>query len=262
MLVSKAEAMAASLRFIMRDKRLLAALQAGDRKTLLALSAPIYERLHRQHNVTHSYFHDAQRINLLRTHQPERFGDLINRHTALGAQKSATVFSGIELGPGTFTLRSVLPVVDNGRPEQGLAMAQRHQQQLAVMFMDLDHFKEVNDTHGHDMGDLLLRETAKRLLGCVRKSDMIARMGGDEFTVILTESSTPESAEYVAKKHSFRTVAAVLTERDALQRRLQLGIALYPKHGRDGETLLRNADTAMYQAKITRNTYCFYHESL
>lgn len=148
------------------------------------------------------------------------------------------------------------------RLEQGLAMAQRHRQQLAVMFMDLDHFKEINDTHGHDMGDLLLRETANRLLGCVRKSDTVARMGGDEFTVILTESSTPESAEHVAKN-----ILSALLQPFELNGTLcnvgcSIGIALYPKHGRDGETLLRNADTAMYQAKITRNTYRLYDENL
>ncbi|MDO9010787.1 MAG: diguanylate cyclase [Gallionella sp.] len=148
------------------------------------------------------------------------------------------------------------------RLEQGLAMAQRHQQALAVMFMDLDHFKEINDTLGHDMGDVLLKETANRLLACVRKSDTVARMGGDEFTVILTETTTPENAEHVAKN----ILAALLQPFELNGTRCNvgcsIGIALYPKHGRDSETLLKNADTAMYQAKITRNTYCFYDENL
>ncbi len=147
------------------------------------------------------------------------------------------------------------------RLEQGLALAQRHQQELAVMFLDLDHFKEINDTLGHDMGDELLKETAIRLLACVRKSDTVARMGGDEFTVILTEMSSPENAEHVAKS----ILAALLQPFELNGTRCNvgcsIGIALYPGHGRDSETLLKNADTAMYQAKITRNSYCFHQEN-
>ncbi|MDP1593674.1 MAG: diguanylate cyclase [Gallionella sp.] len=148
------------------------------------------------------------------------------------------------------------------RLEQGLAMTQRHQQQLAVMFMDLDHFKEINDIYGHDIGDLLLRETANRLLGCVRKSDTVARMGGDEFTIILTESNSPENAEHVAKNILNALLQPFELNGTRCNVGCSIGIALYPKHGRDSETLLKNADTAMYQAKITRNTYRFYDESL
>lgn len=144
------------------------------------------------------------------------------------------------------------------RLEQALALAHRHQQQLAVLFLDLDHFKEVNDTLGHDMGDMLLVETANRLLSCVRKSDTVARMGGDEFTVILAELNTLESAEHVAKS----ILSALLEPFEFDGKRCSvgcsIGIALYPEHGMDSETLLRNADAAMYQAKITRNTYCLY----
>lgn len=114
-LAAKAEVMEASLRFIAQDKQLLAAMQAGDRNALLALSIPIYKRLHEQNNVTHFYFHDAHRVNLLRVHNPEKYGDVIDRHTALGAEKNGAMQSGIELGPlGTFTLRSVLPVFNGG----------------------------------------------------------------------------------------------------------------------------------------------------
>lgn len=148
------------------------------------------------------------------------------------------------------------------RLEQGLAMTQRHQQELAVMFLDLDHFKEINDTYGHEMGDLLLRETATRLLGCVRKSDTVARMGGDEFTVILTETTNIESAERAAKNILNALLQPFELNGTHCNVSCSIGIALYPKHGRDSETLLKNADTAMYQAKITRNTYRFYDESL
>lgn len=148
------------------------------------------------------------------------------------------------------------------RLEQGLAQAHRHQQELAVLFLDLDHFKEINDTLGHDMGDLLLRETAIRLLSCVRETDTVARMGGDEFTVILTEMKIPESAEQVAKS----ILEALLHPFDLNGTRCNvgcsIGIALYPAHGMDGETLLKHADTAMYHAKIKRNTYCYYSDDL
>lgn len=148
------------------------------------------------------------------------------------------------------------------RLEQSLALAHRHQQQLAVLFLDLDHFKEINDTLGHDMGDVLLRETANRLLGCVRKSDTVARMGGDEFTVIIAGLNAPEGAELVAKS----ILDALLEPFDLDGKRCNvgcsIGIARYPEHGVDSETLLRNADTAMYQAKRKRNSYFYYSHDL
>ncbi|MDP1634682.1 MAG: cache domain-containing protein, partial [Gallionellaceae bacterium] len=114
-LATKAEVMEASLRFIAQDKQLLAAMQAGDRNALLALSIPIYKRLHEQNNVTHFYFHDAHRVNLRRAHNPEKHGDGINRYTAVGAEKTGAMYSGMELGPlGTFAMRSVLPVFNGG----------------------------------------------------------------------------------------------------------------------------------------------------
>ncbi|TAN72420.1 MAG: diguanylate cyclase [Gallionella sp.] len=148
------------------------------------------------------------------------------------------------------------------RLEQGLALAQRHQQNFAVLFLDLDHFKEINDTFGHDVGDVLLRETAGRLLSCVRKTDTVARMGGDEFTVIITEIKTPESAEHVA-----RNILKALLEPFELNGTLcnvgcSIGIARYPEHGMDSETLLKNADAAMYHAKRKRNTFCSFSNNL
>nr|WP_241696990.1 cache domain-containing protein [Mariprofundus sp. KV] len=108
--------MASSLDFIARDSQLLSALKAGDRQRLLELAAPVYERLNIQNNITHFYFHDTKRVNLLRVHKPEKHDDSINRFTALGAEETGELFSGLELGPlGTFTLRSVFPVVEQGQ---------------------------------------------------------------------------------------------------------------------------------------------------
>ena len=148
------------------------------------------------------------------------------------------------------------------RLEQNLALAQRLQKEFAVMFLDLDHFKEINDTLGHDSGDTLLMETANRLLACVRKMDTVARMGGDEFTVILTEIKIPGSAEHVAT-----TILKALLEPFDLNGRpcnvgCSIGIAHYPAHGLDSETLLKHADEAMYQAKIKRNTFCSFSNNL
>lgn len=148
------------------------------------------------------------------------------------------------------------------RLEQALAWAQRHRQEMAVMFLDLDHFKEVNDTLGHDMGDALLKETSVRLLACVRKMDTVARMGGDEFTVIITEMKSIEDAEHVAKSILEALLEPFVLDGKPCKVGCSIGIASYPKHGRDSETLLKHADTAMYQAKIERNTYRIFSDDL
>jgi len=147
------------------------------------------------------------------------------------------------------------------RLNQGLALAQRHKQEFAVMFLDLDHFKEINDTLGHDMGDTLLRETANRLLACVRKTDTVARMGGDEFTVILGETKAPGSVEHVAKNILKTLLEPFSLNGTSCNIGCSIGIAIYPQHGRDSETLLKHADTAMYDAKRERNTYRFFNAS-
>jgi len=608
----KAEVMAASLHFLVQDKQLIAALRDSNRQNLLALATPIYERLHRENNITHFYFHDAHRINLLRVHKPERYGDTINRFTALGAEKSGELFSGIELGPlGTFTLRSVLPVFESGkllgyielgqeidgiiketstmfqvelfmlidkrylskrawedgmrmlgrpfdwdllpdsvlvsqsipeipvgllssminainkssgiaigkdvelqgqeywvsgftmqdagdrpvarvimlrdttefmgntrsewlrflavsialsvvililfyfilgrterrlkiqhaldtilslsltplslrevmsasldailsipgfellkqgaiflaakdeqtlemavqrnlpdslqkscgrlpfgrclcgkaaasreivftnrlneqheitydgiqphghycvpimlegkllgvlniyvaagyvarnrdreslktladtlgvvigrkradenlermayndaltglanralfydRMQQAIALGQRHERNFALMYLDLDCFKEINDIYGHHMGDVMLREAAVRLLGCVRQLDTVARMGGDEFTVILTETGTPEHVEFVAKNILRALAEPFVLGKATPTVSISIGIAIYPTHGKDSETLISNADAAMYFAKKQRSTFCFFSEKL
>jgi diguanylate cyclase (GGDEF)-like protein len=108
------------------------------------------------------------------------------------------------------------------------------------------------------MGDVLLEETANRLLGCVREADTAARMGGDEFTIILTDVNLPGSVDIVAKK-VLETLARPFTLKGGEHSiGSSIGIAIYPADGEDAETLVRNADNAMYRAKQQRNTYCFY----
>lgn len=114
MLNARSETMMADLWFISQNPQILKALRTRDRQALLELSVPIYKYLNAEHNITHLYFHDAQRINLLRVHQPDRHADQINRYTTLQAEATLSVYSGIELGPlGTFTLRTVLPIIEN-----------------------------------------------------------------------------------------------------------------------------------------------------
>jgi diguanylate cyclase (GGDEF)-like protein len=136
------------------------------------------------------------------------------------------------------------------RLKQMLAHAQRHNRGFAVMFMDLDHFKEVNDSLGHQVGDELLKSIAQRLLGALRSEDTVARMGGDEF-VLLMPAIGREDAIAVADK-----LLVMVRKPMALGNMLNyrpmasLGIAMYPQDGDTAELLLRNADTAMYEAKL------------
>jgi diguanylate cyclase (GGDEF)-like protein/PAS domain S-box-containing protein len=135
------------------------------------------------------------------------------------------------------------------RLQTALIRARRDQERLSVLYIDLDKFKQVNDNFGHDIGDLLLREVAQRIRLCVRESDTVGRVGGDEFVVLLNSVSLPEHASAVAEK-----ICAELNERfDLAGHRLHIsssiGIAIYPEHGDENRQLMRNADDAMYGAK-------------
>ncbi|MBF0271960.1 MAG: diguanylate cyclase [Magnetococcales bacterium] len=142
------------------------------------------------------------------------------------------------------------------RLTHALSLACRNGESLAVLFIDLDHFKPINDTLGHGAGDELLRQVAQRLRQCVRQSDTLARLGGDEFTIIVANLCQPPDPEIVAEK-----VLAALSRPFCLHGThaiisASVGIALYPDHGTELEILLRNADQAMYQAKsLGRNRY-------
>ena len=132
---------------------------------------------------------------------------------------------------------------------QALAQASRNGQQVAVIYMDLDRFKQINDTLGHSAGDALLRQAAARLDGCVRRSDTLARLGGDEFTVVLTELDDARDAMRVAEDIAEAMRQPFVIEDRELFVTLSLGISMYPDDGIDGETLMVNADVAMYRAK-------------
>ncbi len=149
------------------------------------------------------------------------------------------------------------------RLTQALALSQRNRRQTAVMFVDLDRFKTINDSLGHAAGDLLLKEVADRLVRQLREVDTICRIGGDEFVVVLPEVTRSSDAANVAQK-IIETVSQPMTLEDReLLITPSIGISVFPDDGRDAETLIRNADAAMYHAKETgRAAYQFFTEQM
>ena len=144
------------------------------------------------------------------------------------------------------------------RLSQALAQAGRKQWSAGVLFMDLDRFKVVNDTLGHARGDAVLRMAAQRLAGCVRAGDTVARVGGDEFVVVLAELTSPQHGAVVAKKIVDAMAQPLRFEGQEIYITTSIGIATYPGDGADGDTLVKNADAAMLRAKESRNGYQFY----
>ena len=135
------------------------------------------------------------------------------------------------------------------RLRQALAQAERKHQHVAVLYMDLDRFKHINDTMGHSSGDALLCQAARRLEACIRKSDTLARLGGDEFIVVVTELNEAQDATRVATKLIEALRAPFQMDGHELFVSVSLGISIYPDDGVTGETLMANADAAMYRAK-------------
>lgn len=143
------------------------------------------------------------------------------------------------------------------RLEQTLALARREQRAFALMVLDLDHFKEINDTLGHHAGDLVLKQVATRLRAVLRESDTLARLGGDEFALLLP-SLAQEGPDVVARKLLEALEPPVAVEGKRLEVRASLGVVLYPQHGSSPDTLLQRADVAMYLAKEQRSGACVY----
>ncbi|MEO8717929.1 MAG: diguanylate cyclase [Burkholderiales bacterium] len=149
------------------------------------------------------------------------------------------------------------------RVGQAIAKAKRNDEVLALLFIDLDRFKSINDSLGHSVGDRLLQAVAKRLLGCTRAADTVSRIGGDEFVVLLGDLDRPETARHVAQKVLEALSAPLDQDGNALQVTPSIGIATFPGDGGDVETLLRNADTAMYHAKREgRNNCQFFTQAM
>ncbi|SFX67082.1 sensor domain-containing protein [Marinospirillum alkaliphilum] len=142
---------------------------------------------------------------------------------------------------------------------KAIRLAKRHDTQCALLYLDLDHFKRINDTLGHDAGDLLLTTVAERLRRCVRESDSVARLGGDEFTLLLQDVQHPEAAAQVARKVTEQLALPIQLGSRSVIVTTSIGITLAPLDSENPAELLKNADLAMYRAKSDgRNTWQFY----
>jgi diguanylate cyclase (GGDEF)-like protein len=135
------------------------------------------------------------------------------------------------------------------RMKQALALAKRNNKKFALAYVDIDHFKTINDTLGHDFGDMLLKETARRMVSCIREVDTVSRIGGDEFLILLYDIENKESALHIAGKILHKINQDVSFSGQILKTSASIGISIYPEHGQTIATLEKSADIAMYMAK-------------
>jgi diguanylate cyclase (GGDEF)-like protein/PAS domain S-box-containing protein len=154
-------------------------------------------------------------------------------------------------------------VLFNDRLMQAISLAERQSKQLAVMFVDLDHFKKINDSLGHGVGDKLLQSVAARLRACLRRTDTVSRLGGDEFVILLSQVEQEEDAAFSARKILRAFAAPHIVDNKSLDINVSIGGSTYPSDGRDAESLMNKADTAMYEAKQNgRNNYRFFRRDM
>lgn len=151
----------------------------------------------------------------------------------------------------------------NDRLAQAVALAKRHHTQVAILFLDLDNFKHINDSLGHSVGDKLLESVSKRLVAQVRGSDTVSRLGGDEFVIMILEDSLAEHSTIAAEKVLRALAEPHLIGGNELHITTSIGISIYPADGENVETLIKNADTAMYHAKKKgRNNFQFFNSAM
>ena len=149
------------------------------------------------------------------------------------------------------------------RLEKAVADSKRRGSFVALLFLDLDQFKRINDSLGHEAGDQLLVEIARRLEGSIRESDTVSRIGGDEFTVLLSDIDSSNGVRYIADKILKRLCEPMMLNNQEVSNTVSIGITIGPSDGDDASTLMRNADMAMYQAKaMGRNNYQFFSEAM
>ena len=149
------------------------------------------------------------------------------------------------------------------RLSTALTVCKRKQSKLAILFVDLDNLKTINDVNGHTAGDGVLIEVAERMQNCLRESDTVARIGGDEFTVLLHDVGTEEDAMNVAEKIRSAMIAPIDVDGETLKTTVSIGVAIFPYHGLNATDLMNNADTAMYAAKSNgRNTIVMYGDNV
>ncbi|HZV99737.1 MAG TPA: EAL domain-containing protein [Methylophilaceae bacterium] len=187
---------------------------------------------------------------------------MIGTHTDISARKQSEA-QVIRLAHYDAVTNLPNRVLFLDRFQHEIKNAHRTGQAIALMYLDLDRFKEVNDTLGHDIGDQLLKETAQRLVSCVRATDTVARLGGDEFTVILNIHDHTHSAEHVAQNILKILAKPFHLGNEQVYVTTSIGISIYPEDAEDVEVLLKNADQAMYAAKAHgRNRYYYFTPSM
>jgi len=151
----------------------------------------------------------------------------------------------------------------NDRLEHGITLARRHGRQMAVLFIDLDHFKHINDSLGHLIGDQILKAVAQRIGPCIRHSDTVSRLGGDEFIVLLSEVNRAEDAGLIAEKIRIAVMEPYTIEGHFLHLTASIGVSVFPTDGEDATALIQYADTAMYHAKEKgRNNSQFFKDDM
>lgn len=189
------------------------------------------------------------------THYVTVFSDISERKASEERIRYLAQHDALTGLPNRFTLAVHL--------EHTLARAERTADSVSLMFIDLDNFKSINDTLGHHIGDLLLCEVARKISDAVRKTDIVARIGGDEFVVVLEGTRLPSDAGQVAQKILDLLNEPLLIDGHELHTTPSIGIGIYPEDGENCETLMKNADVAMYHAKSAgRNNYQFYAEHM
>jgi diguanylate cyclase (GGDEF)-like protein/PAS domain S-box-containing protein len=145
----------------------------------------------------------------------------------------------------------------SNRLRHALLLAKRSNRYIAVIFIDLDDFKSVNDAFGHEMGDQVLKRVAKTLRNCVRESDTVARLSGDEFTLVVENISIPDDAAAISQKILTELSEPICEDGQEITNTASIGISIYPTDGADEISLLKKADAAMYQVKKTKNNFQF-----
>jgi diguanylate cyclase (GGDEF)-like protein len=173
--------------------------------------------------------------------------DVTERKVAEERVQSLAYYDGLTGLPNRILLRD--------RFSKALATALRQGHKVALLFLDLDRFKIINDSLGHSVGDLLLQEVAVRLKNCAREEDTVARLSGDEFLIVLTNVRNLPDVAVAAERFMDAMTAEFVIQGHSLSISCSLGVSIFPEHGRDSETLIVNADAAMYRAKEAgRNT--------
>jgi diguanylate cyclase (GGDEF)-like protein/PAS domain S-box-containing protein len=179
------------------------------------------------------------------------FVDITQRKVAEERVQSLAYYDALTGLPNRILLRD--------RLSKALALAGRQRHKVALLFLDLDRFKTINDSLGHSIGDLLLQEVSQRLNKCAREEDTVARLGGDEFLIVLTNQKTVPDTAVAAQRFMSAMAAEFVIQGHSMSISFSLGISMFPEHGADSETLIKNADVAMYSAKDRgRNNFQFF----